>query len=397
MGGSLSLSAITALLADNIRALRDDPSFCAGEVKYALDRTGEPDVKVAAVNVPLDYDLWEGLRNPAGMGLHPVSLRDIWEFYAWRTAAGHLDEPGRETIFEVPRSFEYACDRFQRVLIVSVMLPFAEKLLKEHDRFIRAHERGASWQYSRFYEAVNDTLDRAILRTGMELNTKESVVLAMDRKMMDDLSLQAVPLTRQGKAHGPQKEVHYPQKSIAVLTGLAQFGVSRFVFRDELQGGKVKRFLGPIRSLVIFDRGPLVEDGRHGIIYPHQRWRDFLFALSDFTKTQDDINRCRFCSYIPLGDKGCGKCIPRCPPGALIQSVPDRAGRYSGDLHEPKRFWKDQLQFDYKQCLGDRKSMASLFPEWRCGRCITTCAVIGNRRRGAVEEYEKQKRILAVR
>jgi len=100
------------------------------------------------------------------------------------------------------------------------MLPFAEKLLKEHDRFIRAHERGASWHYSRFYEEVNDTLDRAILRTGMELNTKESVVLAMDRKMMDDLSLQAVPLTRQGKAHGPQKEVHYPQKSVAVLTGL---------------------------------------------------------------------------------------------------------------------------------------------------------------------------------
>jgi len=59
MGGSLSLSAITALLAENIKAVRDDPSFCAGEVKYALDRTGEPDVKVAAANVPLDYDLWK--------------------------------------------------------------------------------------------------------------------------------------------------------------------------------------------------------------------------------------------------------------------------------------------------------------------------------------------------
>ncbi len=397
MGGNLSLSAITELITRNIKALRDDPSFCAGEVKYALDSAGEPDVKVAAANVPLDYDLWDGLRNPAGVGLHPVGIRDIWEFYAWRTIFGHPDEPGPDTIFEVPRSFEYAHDRFQRVLIVSVMLPFAGKLLKAHDRFIRAHERGSSWQYSRFYEEVNDTLDKAILRTGMEITTRENAVLAMDRKMMDALSLQAVPLTRQGKAHGPQKEVHYPQKSLAVLTGLTQFGVSRFVFRDELQEGKVKRFLGPIRSLVIFDRGPLVEDGRSGIIYPHQRWRDFLFSLSDFTKTQDDINRCRFCAYIPLDDKGCGKCIPRCPPGALIHSVPDQAGRYSEDLHEPKRFWKDRLQFDHDRCLGDRKGMATLFPEWRCGRCITVCAASGNRRRKAVENYEKKKRTLAIK
>ena len=396
MGGNLSLSAITKLIASNIKALRDDPSFCAGEVKYAQDSAGEPAVKMAGANVPLDYDLWDGLLNPAGLGLHPASLQDIWEFYAWRTASSHLDESGRETIFEVPRSFEYARDRFQRVLIVSVMLPFAEKLLKAHDQFIREHERGAFWQYSRFYEEVNDTLDKALLRTGMELSNAENAVLAMDRKTMDDLSLEAVPLTRQGKAHGPQKEVHYPQKSLAVLTGLAQFGVSRFVFRDELERGKVKRFLGPIRSLVIFDREPLVKDGRHGIIYPHQRWRDFLFSLSDFTKTQYGINRYRFCTYIPLDDKGCGKCLPSCPPGALIRSVPDMMGRYSRDLHEPKRFWKDQLQFDYEHCLGDRKKMATLFSEWRCGRCITTCAVAGSRRRGAVEGYEKKKQTLAV-
>ena len=315
MGTNLSIPAITDLISGHIKALRNEPSFRAGEVKYDQNGAGEPDVKVAGANVPLDYDLWEGLRNPAGLGLHPAGLRDIWEFYAWRTASSGLDESGRETIFEVPRSFEYARDRFQRVLIVSVMLPFAEKLLKAHYKFIREHERGAFWQYSRLYEEVNDTLDRALLRTGMELTNAETVVLAMDRKTMDDLSSEAVPLTRQGRAHGPQKEVHYPQKSIAVLTGLAQFGISRFVFRDELQGGKVKRYMGPIRSLVIFDGEPLVKDGSHGIIYPHPRWRDFLFSLSDFTNTPYDINRYRFCTYIPLDDKGCGKCIPACPRG----------------------------------------------------------------------------------
>jgi hypothetical protein len=393
---NLSVPAITELLAESIRTLRDDPALRAGEVKYALDSAGEPDVKVAGANVPLDYDLWDGLRNPAGLGLHPAGLREIWEFYAWRTASKRSDDTGRETIFEFPLTFDQARERFQRALIVSVMLPFAEGPLKAHDRFIRGNEHSAFWPYSQFYGEVNNTLDKALLRTGMELSNAKNVVLAMDRKNMDDLSSEAFPLTHQGKAHGPQKEVHYPQKSLAVLTGLAQFGVSRFVFRDEVREGKVKRFLGPIRSLVIFDGEPLVEDGRHGIIYPHQRWRDFLFSLSDFTKTQDDINRCRFCTYIPLDDTGCGKCIPHCPPGALIHSVPDKTGQYSEDLHEPKRFWKGQLQFDYEQCLGDRKRMASLFPEWRCGRCITICAATGNRRRYAAENYEKKKQELAI-
>ncbi len=397
MGTNLSVPAIRERIAANIKALYDDPTLRAGEAKYALDNAGSADVKAAGANVPLDYDLWKGLRNPAGLGLHPAGVREIWEFYAWRTASERFDDAGRETIFEVPRSFEYAKDRFRRALIVSVMLPFAEKFLKAHDRFLRENERGAFWPYSQFYEEVNNTLDKALLRTGMELTHADNVVLAMDRKMMDDLSAEAFPRTYQGKSHGPQKEVHYPQKSLAVLTGLAQFGVSRFVFRDELQAGKVNRFLGPIRSLIIFDGTPPVEDGSQGIIYPHQRWRDFLVSLSDFTKTEDTINRCRFCTYIPLDDKGCGKCILHCPPGALLRSVPDKAGRYSDDLHEPKRFWKSQLQFDYEKCMEDRKSMATLFPEWRCGRCITVCAAMGNRRADAVENYEEIKRTLAVK
>lgn len=394
MGIDLSLPTIRELIARNIKALRDDQTLWAGEVKYALDGAGEPDVKVAAANVPLDYDLWDGLRNPAGLGLHPAGLREIWEFYAWRTASKRSDNAGRETIFEVSRSFEYARDRFRRALIVSVMLPFAGKLLKAHERFVRENDRGSFWPYSKFYEEVNNTLDKALLRAGMELTSADNVVLTMDRKMMDDLSAEAFPLTYQGKAHGPQKEVHYPQKSLAVLTGLAQFGVSRFVFRDEVQAGKVNRFLGPIRSLIIFDETAPIENGDQGIIYPNQRWRDFLFLLSDFSQTQDDINQYRFCTYIPRHDKGCGRCIPHCPSSALLRSVPDTAGQYSADKHEPKRFWKGQLQFDYEQCLGDRKRMATLYPEWRCGRCITICAVAGRRRAGAVEAYEKQKKRL---
>jgi hypothetical protein len=40
--------------------------------------------------------------------------------------------------------------------------------------------------------------------------------------------------------------------------------------------------------------------------------------------------------------------------------------------------------------------MATLFPEWRWGRCITICAASGNRRREAAEAYENKKRTLAI-
>jgi hypothetical protein len=217
----LSGSLLRDILVENVKAVTAEAPFRPEGVKYALDEGGEPALRVATANVPLEYDLWEGLRNPAGLGLHPAGIREIWTFYAWRTAARRRDESGRGTMFALPVSFDEARDRFRRVLIVSVMLPFAEALLEAHDRFIRERMRGASWQFSRLYEEVNDTLDRAILRAGMYLNSEHTVAVAMDRKTVDDLSTQAIPMTCQGEAHGPDKEVHYPQKSIAVLTGLA--------------------------------------------------------------------------------------------------------------------------------------------------------------------------------
>ena len=35
-------------------------------------------MKLAVGNVPLDYDLWEGLRNPAIIGMYPAGLKEIW-------------------------------------------------------------------------------------------------------------------------------------------------------------------------------------------------------------------------------------------------------------------------------------------------------------------------------
>ena len=81
MGTGLSDSSLAPLFREVIGELQEEPEFQSSRerVKYALDENGQPDVKVAVANVPLDYDLWEGLRNPAVVGSYPAGLREIWE------------------------------------------------------------------------------------------------------------------------------------------------------------------------------------------------------------------------------------------------------------------------------------------------------------------------------
>jgi len=84
--------------------------------------SGEPDVKVAAANVPLDYDLWGDLRESAGVGLHPAGLQTSGNSMPGGTANHLMNRAGDD--FRGSRSFQFARDRFQRALIVSVMLAF---------------------------------------------------------------------------------------------------------------------------------------------------------------------------------------------------------------------------------------------------------------------------------
>ena len=60
-----------------------------------------------------------------------------------------------------------------------------------------------------------------------------------------------------------------PQKSVAVLMGLGQFGVSRIVFKDEIVGGNVQRFTGPLRSIIIFDQEELTTGKRDEIFFEY--------------------------------------------------------------------------------------------------------------------------------
>jgi hypothetical protein len=392
----ISVEGILQRFRGEVGTLQDEPAFQWGTGKAICDVDGEgrPAVKVAVGNVPLDYDLWQGLRNPAVVGRHPAGLREVWEFHANRRKT-KVDESGRSTIFQLPHPYDSAKKVYRRAVLVSVMLPFAPDVMARYADVVLATHSGSSHLFTRMYEEINRLIDTATSRVAMTLGTRDNVVVPMHNDNVQALSREAIPATRQGVSHGPSKGGNYPQKSLAVLLGLGQFGISRIVFRDEVDGERVHRFVGPLRSIVLFDRAPLVKDGDRGIVYPTATWREYLFKLFDFTVTDPDVNRGRFCTYLPLDDEGCGKCVGCCPSGAQANSAPTSRGDFAANVRrQDHRFWDGHLQFDYAKCCEDRGQMRTLIPEWSCARCVTICAVAGIRRPDAVANYNTQLRAL---
>ncbi len=389
MPNDVTVNELTQLFKGKIIEVQEEPEFqrSMDKIKYATDKNGEPLLKLAIGNIPLDYDLWQGLRNPAVVGLHPAGLPEIWEFYANRKKQ-KVDETGRATIFQVPRSFDFALKNYRRAIIVSVMLPFSSQIIEDYIKQTINKRKGSSHLFARMYEDVNRMLDKATTRVAIDLVADDNVVVAMNNDNVKNVSTEAIPQTHQGVSHGPSKGSNYPQKSVAALTGLGQFGVARIIFRDELTNGKVQRFSGPIRSIIMFDKQELVKDGSNGIVYPSKAWRKFLSQLFDFTNTDSDINQYRFCSYIPLNDKGCKKCIDCCPSGAQLNSTPSPTGEYLKQIsRQAHRFWEGKLQFDYGKCCDERGQMAGLFPEWSCAKCVSICVDQGNRRKYAAQNF----------
>jgi len=388
----ITVSGLTQLFKERLIEVEEEPEFQRSieKIKYAIDENGEPLVKLAVGNVPVDYDLWQGLRNPATVGLYPAGLPEIWDFYANRRKQT-VDETGRQTIFQVPRPFDSALRNYRRAVIVSVMVPFSSQIIRDYTKQIIEREKGSSYLFARMYEDINDILDKVIPRVAIDLVADDNAVVAMNADTVTALSTEAMPETQQGTSHGPSKGGNYPQKSIAALMGLGQFGISRIIFRDELINGTVRRFAGPIRSIIIFDKQELVKDGSKGIVYPTEAWCQFLSRLFDFTNINPEINKYRFCSHIPLNDKGCEKCIDCCPSGAQANSAPGSTGEYPEQVaQQTHRFWEEKLQFDYGRCCDERGQMIGLLPEWSCARCVSICVDEGIRRkRSARIFYEK--------
>lgn len=390
---TISVDNLLNIIQKKILELHEEPEFQWDSTRttYKTDNEGNPQIKIAVGNVPLGYDLWKGLRNPAVIGLHPVGLEQIWAYYA-NIRKDRVDESGRQTIFQIPRSYEYAKKNYERATIVSVMLPFSEKLVQQYIQTIKDNPKTSSHRFARMYNDVNLMINKAIVRTSIELVDGNNAVVAMDDKTVEAISKEAIPPVQQGVSHGPSKGGNYPQKSIAALLGLGQFGVSRIVFRDEVENGTITRYTGPIRSIVIFDKTEPKMNGEDGVIYPSEEWRQFLFKLYDYADPDPEINSYRFCSYIPLNDAGCGKCNKICPSGAQKNSTPIPNGDYSLDVKkQTHRFYDEKIQFDYASCCDDRGQLATLYPEWSCARCVTICASEGLRRPASIGNYYKKK------
>jgi ferredoxin len=381
------------IIQNKILELHEEPEFQWDSTRttYETDNECEPQIKIAMGNFPLDSDLWKGLRNPAVIGLHPAGLEQIWAYYA-NIRKERVDESGRQTVFQIPRSYDYAKKNYKRATIASVMLPFSEKLVQQYIQTIKDNPKTSSHRFARMYNDVNLMINKAIVRTSIELVDGDNAVVAMNDKTVEAISKEAIPMVQQGVSHGPSKGGNYPQKSIAALLGLGQFGVSRIVFRDEIENGAITRYVGPIRSIVIFDKTEPKMNGEDGIIYPSEEWRQFLFKLYDYTDSDPEINRYRFCSYISLNDAGCGKCVKICPSGAQKNSTPTSDGEYSSEVkQQTHRFYDEKIQFDYASCCDDRGQLANLYPEWSCARCVTICASEGLRRPTSISNYYEKK------
>jgi hypothetical protein len=361
----ITAHSILQRMQEHIQELSVEPEFQRGtpHMKFEADTQGKPAIKTAIGNVALDYDLWQGLRNPATIGLYPVGLKELWEFYAHHRKK-RVDESGRQTIFQVPREFSFAKHQYRRAVIISVMLPFSTSLVHQYISHVN-QQRGSSHIYTRMYEDVNKMVDRGIGNLAIDLVDENRAVLAMDNATVEEISVEAVPQTQQGTSHGPSKGGNYPQKSIAVLMGLGQFGISRIIFRDEVVNGKVDRFIGPLRSIVVFDQEDVTRDGTGGVMYPTHAWRQFVGQLTDFRVIDAAINKLL-------------------PTGAF-------SDRINAQTH---RFWDRQLQFDFGRCCEDRGQMRNLLPEWSCSRCVSICQAEGVRRRYSAEHFDRKKQQL---
>jgi len=271
----LSKNGLTRSFINCLAEVKDEPEFSrsADRLKFAIDGEGQAAIKIAIGNMPLDYDLWEDLRNPATIGLFPAGLPEIWDFYANRRKK-KVDETGRPSIFQMPQSFTYAQKNYSRAVIISVMLPFSESIIDNYISQVIDKKKGSSHTFARMYEDINKILDKTVSRvaTEMAIDDTNTIVLPMTGDIVNALSSEALPQTKQGLSHGPGKGGNYPQKSIAALLGLGQFGISRIIFRDEIVNGKVHRYTGPIRSIVLFDKDNLITDGSGGIIFPAGAW-----------------------------------------------------------------------------------------------------------------------------
>jgi hypothetical protein len=75
MINDFTIKGINDELTEKVFCLQAEAEFQRSTgPEYAIDANGRPLDKLAVGNVPLEHDLWEGLRNPALIGIYPAGI-----------------------------------------------------------------------------------------------------------------------------------------------------------------------------------------------------------------------------------------------------------------------------------------------------------------------------------
>ena len=371
------VGAVQGFLKAKVAALAMEPEFhwhdSASGPPYLAEEDGTPAVRTAIANAGLDTDIWRGLRSPAAAGMFPIGFREIWDFYA-ASNVRRVRPDGSPNYLATPETFEQAMKRFKRAVIVSALLPIAPSIFEVYARKIESGDLDSFDGYSRASSEVGKLVSRAVAKLAVGL-------LAPGRGVgkVADFSL---PKSRTGGYHGPCNDP-FPQPSVAVLTGLMQFGVSRIPIRDELDAnGNVVRMMGQYSSAVVFDESPPVTHGGGGVVHLDSSRMQEARLLSDFTVADEDVVKRRFCAYNRRDDgtgaSVCAKCVRFCPSGAIANSSPRPDGRYPESiLNQKHRFHEGFLDFDFGNCSKERCDKQNLYSEYACARCVAVCAARG--------------------
>ncbi len=373
------------LLERKVAEVAGEPAFNWGSDfrPFMTDGRGAPVVRVAVANCRMDMDIWEGLRGPAGVGMYPLGLSDIWKHFAAADMQGTRFD-GSDDPLAMPEPFDDACRRFRRAVIISGMLALDPGIFEAYAAKIEAGDSEPIDYYSRVAGDVLRIVEKSLSKVALGLMAPDRAVVPMIEKKVRLIIDRTRAEYLKGRYHGPCNN-HWPQNSVAVMTGLLRFGVNRLPFRDEVTAeGARQRLFGRYASLVVFDGERPVADGSGAVSLLDAERLAWMRRVNDYTVTDAEVMAQRYCSYNLVGSDGatiCGKCLDGCPSGALANSSPLPEGRFAPAVAAQKhRFREGALDFDFRNCNRDRHQKQMLFDEYVCTRCEALCAAKGARK-----------------
>lgn len=365
MAIALERGALQAKLTEKMVEVIGEPGFDWGTAfrSFMADDDGSPLVRVGVANCAPDMDIWEGLRSPAQAGMYPIELKDVWMHYAASNVKSTRFD-GSPNPLAMPEPWEDAAQRLKRAVIISAMMPISDEVYESYAEKIERGDIDPFDYYCHARAEVGSLINKAVAKLAMSLMTDGRAVVPMTAKGAGTVITRTRSEYLKGKYHGPCND-QYPQNSIAVMSGLMHFGISRLPFRDEVAAdGSVRRLQGQYASIIVFDETAPVEDAAGGVMLLDSERLSWLRRVNDFSDVDADVAAERYCTYNAVGADGetvCGKCIEACTSGALANSSPRPDGAFSESVaKQTHRFSGGTVKFDYGTCNRDRKQILEL-------------------------------------